>query len=142
MFSELSLLLSLGLIFSARHLKWRLFTTHLGVSTPSKWRDSLFHKHLLISSPFLFFFPFPYAIIPYFCSFMFGFLHHLVLLFHVLYFCTFIIIIIIFVFSFFPLEVNLHTHLTTWLSSCQVGIFFGFLTIIANPKTSKQKSNP
>ena len=32
----------------------------------------------------------------------------------------------IIVFSLFPLEVNLHTYLTTWLSSCLVGIFFGF----------------
>ena len=37
-------------------------------------------------------------------------------------------------FSLCPLEVNFHTYLTTWLSSCLVGIFFGFLTIIVNPK--------
>jgi len=35
----------------------------------------------------------------------------------------------IIVFYLCPLEVNLHTYLTTWLSSCPVGIFFGFLTI-------------
>jgi len=39
-------------------------------------------------------------------------------------------------FSLCPLEVNLHTYLTTWLSSCPVGIFFGFLTIIDNSKKS------
>ena len=35
----------------------------------------------------------------------------------------------IIVFSLCPLDVNLHTYLTTWLSSCPVRIFFGFLTI-------------
>ena len=32
-------------------------------------------------------------------------------------------------FSLCSLVVNLHTYLTTWLSSCSVGIFFGSLTI-------------
>ena len=32
-------------------------------------------------------------------------------------------------FSIFSLEVNIHTYLTTWLSSRPMGIFFGFLTI-------------
>jgi len=31
--------------------------------------------------------------------------------------------------SLYSLEVNLHTYLTTWLSSCPMGIFFGFLNI-------------
>ena len=42
----------------------------------------------------------------------------------------------IIVFYFCPLEVNLHTYLTTWLSSCSVGIFFGFLTIFCLNKKS------
>ena len=29
-------------------------------------------------------------------------------------------------FSLYPLELNIHTNLTTWLSSCPVRIFFGF----------------
>ena len=44
----------------------------------------------------------------------------------------------IIMFSLCPLEVNLHTYLTTWLSSCPVRIFFGFLTIIVNLKNHKQ----
>ena len=40
----------------------------------------------------------------------------------------------IIVFSLCPLEVYLHTYLTTWLSSCPVKIFLGFLTIIVNQK--------
>jgi len=48
--------------------------------------------------------------------------------FHIFYFRTFIIIITILVFTFYPLELHLHTYLTTWLSLCPVGILFGFLT--------------
>jgi len=48
----------LGLILSALHFKWRLFTTHLGVSSPSKWRD---HTFIILSFSFLssFYFSFP-----------------------------------------------------------------------------------
>ena len=35
----------------------------------------------------------------------------------------------IILFSLCPLEVNLHTYITTWLSSCPVGISFGFVII-------------
>ena len=46
---------------------------------------------------------------------------------------------LIFCFSLCPLEVNIHNYLTIWLSSCPVGIFFGFITIIVNLKTHKQR---
>ena len=48
------------------HFKWRLFTTYLRVSSPSKWHDSYFHKHLLISSPLCFSFLF---LTPFFLTF-------------------------------------------------------------------------
>jgi len=35
----------------------------------------------------------------------------------------------IIVFFLCPLEENLHTYLSTWLSSCPVAIFYGFLII-------------
>jgi len=126
-FSESEYSRILGLILGVVHFKWWFFTTYLGVSSPSKWRDSYSHKHLLI----------------FFFVFLFFSLHHSSILlfiivwfssssyvsFHALYFRTYIIIIFtIIVFSLCPLEVNLHTYLTTWLSSCQVRIFFGFLT--------------
>ena len=56
MFSELSLLLSLDLILNAQHLKWQLFTTHIGDLSPLQVAWSHFHHpkhlfpfHLLIS---------------------------------------------------------------------------------------------
>ena len=42
------------------HFKWRLFTTYLAVSSPSKWRDSYSHKHLLIFFCFCFLFYAPF----------------------------------------------------------------------------------
>jgi len=42
-------------------------------------------------------------------------------------------------FSLCPLEVNLHTYLTTWLSLCPVGIFFGFFTILWLKSKTKNK---
>ena len=56
-------------------------------------------------------------------------------------FRPFILITIQFCFSFCSLEVNLHTYLTTWLSSCLVGIFFGFSHCIAKKSTIINKSN-
>ena len=40
--------------------------------------------------------------------------------------------------SFWLLEVNLHTYLTTWLSSCPVGIFSRSHTIIVKIQNHKQ----
>jgi len=120
------------------HFKWRLFTIYLGVSSPSKWRDSLFHKHLLISSLLCFCFLF---LTPFFHTFI-----HLIWLslpsyasFHIFYFRTFIVIITILVFFLYPLEVHLHTYLSTWLSLCSVQILFGFIPLIANLKTQKER---
>jgi len=48
-FNESSLLLSLGLILSALHFKWRLYTTHLGVSHPPSGVTTS-HLHKLSSS--------------------------------------------------------------------------------------------
>ena len=73
---------------------------------------------LLYSCVLLFLFDFSILLLSIIC-FNFALLHHH---HHII------------VFSLWPLEVNLHTYLTTWLSSCPVGIFYSFLTIIINPK--------
>jgi len=47
----------------------------------------------------------------------------------------------IIMFSFYHLELNLHTYLTTWLSSCLVRIFSEFLTILClKMKNHKQSA--
>ena len=74
------LLKFLGLILSVVHLKWRLFTTHLGVFHHSKWRvlPFIIHKHIL---SLYFFFPFIfYAIVFHLCSLIpLSFGHHLII---------------------------------------------------------------
>jgi len=123
-FNELRLLLSLVLILSAQHLKWRLFPLILesppplsGVTTPSSYK---------LLFPFIFLFSIALCYSVHLCLFGFHLLSFPYMLFNSapLHHHHHII-----VFSIFPLEVNLHTYLTTWLSSCPVGILFGFLTI-------------
>ena len=131
------MLSSLVLSCGCRALQVAAFTTHLGSSQPSKLHDPSF-----ISFPsFIFSFLINMPLIPLcvlvFILFQFGHLLHFLLHFmlfqfhndhhnhHILCF-----------FSFCPLEVNIHTYLTTWLSSCPVGIFFGSHTIIQNHKQS------
>ena len=106
------------------------FTTHLGVPpSPSGMTSLLFPKASLnlliffvfVSIPFYIFLLFTIRSSIIFVSFCSSILHLIII---TLYLC----------FSLCSLEVNLHTYLTTWLCSCQVGIFFGFLTIIVNPK--------
>ena len=112
-------------VATLHHLSWSL--------SPSKWRDtiSILHKLSLLSSSFPFI-PFASSLrlysfsLCYFFSFttrssLYSLLHFV----HLIpqssssspYNC---------VFPLCPLEVNLHTYLTTWLSSCLVGTFFGF----------------
>jgi len=129
-FNETSVLLLLGLILSVHHLSSRLFHHSSWSSFFSKWRDnpsssiSFLHPFLCLSS-FCTTFPFPLYVIMLF--FYFGF--------HLSFFilCSFHFASYLYhhnhqicVFSLCPLEVNLHTYLTTWLSSCLMGIFFGF----------------
>ena len=126
----------MGLILSAQHLKWQLFTTHLGVSFPSKWSDHTLPS-ISISSSFLFF-TIPISFPSYDHVFLFSLFWFLCYLsFHL---CSLIFTPhLILCFSLCPLEVNLHTYLTTWLSLCPMGIFFGFLTIIVNPKNINKR---
>ena len=139
MYSELCLP-EIGSYLGCLCTMWWLFTNYLGVSSPSKWCDSLFHKDLLISSPFCFSFIFLtpffhtfshlclafFNIICFFSCPLYPHLHH-----HNHHICVF----------FFPLKVNIHTYLTTWLSSCLVEIFFGFLTIFClKQKNHKQNA--
>ena len=114
--------------------KWRLFTTHLGTNHPSKWRN---HHHSFISFLYLKFSFLsssntPFFIIPLYVLVFFIYYSIIILFFKFcksssssLYNC---------VFSFCSLEENLHTYLTTWLSSCPVTIFFELITIFVNPK--------
>ena len=108
------------------HFKWRLFILE-SPTLQVVWPSSSFISFLyLFISPFLA--PFPFLLYSCVLLFLFGFsilllsiicfnsapLHHH---HHIIVFC------------FYPLEVNFHTYLTTWLNSCPVGIFFEFLTI-------------
>ena len=124
--------LFLGLILSVVHLKWRLFTTHLGVFHLTKWHvlPIIIHKHLLPLHLSL------SSLTP-LSSFMlfdshFTFSHHLIIS---ILFCSQVSCLIIitynFDFLFCPLEENFHTYLTTWLSLCSVTIFFELITIIS-----------
>ena len=101
--------------------------THLGEPPHSKWRV---HAISIFISFLSFIFSF-ISITPCFVGFMFlSFFHFL---FGHLHFNCFLLCSFIFrkasssspylVLSFLPLEVNLQTYLTTWLSSCSVGIF-------------------
>ena len=114
-------------VAALHHLSWSL--------PPSKWCESSppFHK---LPSLFSLFFPCIYTFL-FFMFFNSSFtirssLYSLLYFVHLFlqslsstpYICVFL----------FALEVNLHTYITTWLSSCLVEIFFGFLTIIVNPK--------
>ena len=126
----------LGLIMGVCALQVAVVHTYLGVSSPSKSRDSLFHNHLLISSPLWFSFLF---LTPFFHTFIYVWLSSSSYAsFHIFYFCTFIIIITILVFFIYPLQVHLHTYLSTWLSLCPVEILFGLIPIIDNLKTHKE----
>ena len=101
------------------------FTTHLGVPHFSKWHDNPFSSisflHLFTFS-FLFFTPLS---IPFYSFLLFTIWSSIIFV----SFCSSIshlIITLYLCFSFCPLEVNLNTYLTTWLSLYPVGIFFGF----------------
>ena len=111
------------------------FTTHLGVPpSPSGMTSLLFHKLSSSLPPFIFLFMSSISIPLYDSIFVFQFWLLLVIL-HLIFFAflpfIFIIIITILCFSLCPLKANLHTYLTTWLSSCLVGILFGFSPCIA-----------
>jgi len=91
------------------------------------WHPFFFHK--LSSSLHLFVIllchPFHSSLYYYACILFWFSLIFLHLMFFPFSQFTFIIIITILCFSLCPLEVNLHTYLTTWLSLYPVGIFFG-----------------
>ena len=106
------------------------FTTHLGVFHHSKWHDSLPYSISFIH-PFILFILLCTTFHSILClSLLFNFSFYIVFLYlapclnfaphHHLHHT---------IVSLCPLEVNLHAYLTTWLSSCPVGIFFEFLTI-------------
>jgi len=125
---ETCVLLALGLILSGlRALKWRPSTLILEKSH-SKWRVQLSSIPISILSfiscsisPLL---NFSLCLCSYFPPFSIRSLSSYYVSFHALsiphhtssspYNAFFL---------FFPLKVNLHTYLTTWLSSCPVGIF-------------------
>ena len=92
------------------HLSWRSHTLQVAC---------FFHFHLHKLSYPSSFLSFPL------CHFT------LIIFFYALSFPQSIVIFTYLLFSFFPLKVNLHTYLTTWLSSCPVGIFPRSHTIIA-----------
>ena len=109
----------------------QVINTYLGVKPPSKWRDPPLFHHISFS------FLSPLPLFPLFhlslCSYVLVFILcqfsvYCVLVFPsmLFYILPFIINHHILIFFLCPLEVNLHTYLTTWLSSCPVGIFFGF----------------
>ena len=104
---------------------------HSSWSSPSsKWHDSLLHSPIIFLHFFTFSFPsLHHSSSIFLCSFFSSFTIRFT------YYSCFLLFFLnyhhlILCFSLCPLEVNLHTFLTTWLSSCVVGIFFGFLTII------------
>ena len=84
--------------------------------------------HLFHSFPFPHLFPSLYSCLR---LFPFGYLLHSLLHLMLFHFRNHHHNHHILCFSFFSLEVNLHTYLTTWLCSCPVGIFFGSHIIIA-----------
>jgi len=119
------------------HLEWfessqvATFNTYLGGKPHSKWRDPFSIHHISICFLRLFhFFHYSnlslcsYVLIFFHCQF--GFYHDFMFPLMFIKFLPFIINHEILVFFLCPLEVNLHTYLTTWLSLCPVGIFFGF----------------
>ena len=125
------------------HFKWWIFVTYLGAS----------HSPSGVIIPFIsinFLHPYSFHSFPFhhlhsllcscLCLFPFGHLLHSLLHFVPFKFHNHHHNHHIFVFSFSPLEDKLHTYLTTWLSSCPVGIFFGSLTIIAKIKNHKQSA--
>jgi len=129
--------------------EWQLFTTYLGVSSPSKWCD---HTFIILSLSFLSYFYFSIPLCSYVDLFLFDF-HFLSSPYMLFNFAPIHHQHHIIVFSLGPLEVNLHTYLTTWLttylttrlSKCLVRIFFGFFTIfyleIKNHKQSETHKN-
>ena len=134
---ETCVLLALGLILSGlRALKWRPSTLILEATILQLACQFSTHtiSFLLPSFPsfpftpfylvFLYLFPFGSSfvfcvVLPFYHSTMF----HFIVSFHVFQFPQCIIIVTLYWFSFLPLEVNLHTYLTTCLCSCPVGIF-------------------
>ena len=105
--------------------------TYHGVKPPSKWCDPPLFNH--ISFSFLLSLP----LFPLFhlslCSYVLVFILCQCSVHYVLDFPSMLFYISPFninhhipVFFLCPLEVNLHTYLTTWLCPCPVGIFFGF----------------
>jgi len=100
------------------------FTTHLGVSHPP---NGVILVHYPIS--FLIFSLLFFSFVPpsmsslfyYVLKFRYSFFHHH---HHCVNCHNHLIILTIFCFSLCPLEVNIHTYLTTWLNSCPVGVFF------------------
>ena len=109
-----------------RALKWRPSTLILE-KPHSKWRVQLFS--ITISILPLSFLSFPYA--TYYLCFLYLFCLIFSIRFPSCYHVSFPVFYIPHhtsfspynVFFLLPLEVNLHTYLTTWLSSCPVGIF-------------------
>ena len=90
----------------------------------SSFPISISFLHLIFSIPFHFaIYILLYVLV---CGFFHSvvFIHPLLPLF--LNSAPCIIITLFLWFSLCPSEVNLHTYLTTWLSSCPVGIFVGF----------------
>jgi len=134
-FSELSLLefgsyleCSTLQVVTFNHSSWSLLTLQVA------WPD---HTFIILSFSFLssFYFSIPLCScvhLFYFLSFpytLFNFTpihhqHHIIM------------------FSLCPLEVNLHTYLTTWLSSYPVGIFFGFFIIFCLKSKPINKVQP
>jgi len=112
--------------------------TYLGVFHPPSGVIIYIILHHKLPSSHLFFSILPCAIyITCLCSCLCHFLlvifiHPLLPLFLISAPC--ITITLFLCFSLYPFEVNLHTYLTTWLSSCLVGIFLGFSPQIANLK--------
>jgi len=101
-----------SLILESLYSKWRVFISSHKLSS-SLPLYSLFCA--ILPSIFILF----YSLI---CSLLCSFSLIVPCLYFSMHHCHLII-----VFSLCPSEVNLHTYLTTWLSSFPVGIFLGFL---------------
>ena len=113
-----------------QQLSWKKNHTPSGVSIinpPHKLSSSIlflhfhFHHFILCSSLV--------SIRFFHCAYVLFFLHFnsvmhcFIAFFHIFQFQQCIIHVTLYWFLSLPLEVNLHTYLTTWLNSCPVGIF-------------------
>ena len=148
--------------FSIRsHLEWlkssqvAAINTYLGGKPHSKLHDPFSIHHISFLFPSFSFisisttlfcvlhlFPFGFSIVFYVLFFLHfnSAMHCFTAFFHIFQFQQWIIHVTLYWFLSLPLEVNLHTYVTTWLNSCPVGSSLGF-TMIAKISILSQMSS-